>query len=230
MNISQTPGHVGIILDGNRRWARANGLETLEGHKRGSEVFKTVSLGLFERGVKYVSGFIFSTENWQRKADEVDYLMRLVIKAVEIHLDEYHKNNIRIRILGMRDNLKPSVLKAIEKTERKTADNTGGTLALCFNYGGREEIVEATKKLIASGVSPYEVDQQMVSSQMYAPEIPDIDLLVRTSGEQRLSGFMMWRAEYAELLFTQKHWPDITLADFDGFLDEYNQRKRRFGC
>lgn len=224
------PNHVGIILDGNRRWAEANGLKTLEGHRRGSEVFKEVSLGLFDRGVRYVSAYIFSTENWQRKAEEVNYLMRLVIKAVEIHLDDYHKKNIRVRVLGSRDNLKKAVLKAIERTEEKTAHNTGGELALCFNYGGRQEIVDATKKIVATGIAPSEIDENLFASQLYAPDFPDIDLLVRTSGEQRLSGFMLWRASYAELAFTPTYWPDMTPNEFDSLLDNYSERKRRFGC
>ena len=230
MQNESVPSHVGIILDGNRRWAKAAGKKTLEGHKRGAEVFKDISLGLFDRGVKYVSGFIFSTENWQRKADEVDYLMRLVIKAVELHLDEYHQKNIRIKILGSRDNLNKNVVKAIERTEKKTALNNGGVLSLCFNYGGRQEIVEAVKKIVASDISPIEIDQDLVTSYMYAPEVPDVDLLIRTSSERRISGFMLWRVWYAELAFIDKYWPDVTLADFDEVLEDYGNRQRRFGC
>ncbi len=223
------PNHIGIILDGNRRWAVENGRKTLDGHKRGSEVFKEISLGLFERGVKYVSAFVFSTENWQRKAEEIDYLMRLVVKAVELHLDEYDKKNICIKILGKRDNLHAKVLKAIERTEAKTANNTGGTLALCFNYGGRQEIVDAVKRIVASGVSELEVSEDLITNQVYSSDIPDVDLLVRTSSEKRTSGFMLWRAWYAELAFIEKYWPDIVLSDFDTVLDEYSKRQRRFG-
>lgn len=223
--LSALPIHVGIILDGNRRWAKNSGLDTLKGHQRGSEVFKNVSLHLFDKGVEFVSAYVFSTENWQRKAEEVDYLMRLVAKAVEMHLDEYHKKGIRIKILGSREKLKPAVLKAIERTEQKTASNTNGTLGLCFNYGGRQEIIDAVNKAKADG----DITEQIIGQNLYAPEIPDIDLLVRTSGEQRLSGFMMWRAQYAELLFEQKFWPEITTNDVDGWLEEYNNRQRRFG-
>lgn len=230
MNKTTAPNHVGLIMDGNRRWAIASGKKTLEGHKRGSEVFKDISIGLFDKGVKYVSGFIFSTENWQRKADEVDYLMRLVIKAVELHLDDYHQKNIRIRILGRRDNLKTNILKAIQRTEEKTAENNGGTLALCFNYGGRQEIVDAVKQIVVSGTKQEQINEEMLSNSMYVSEIPDIDLLVRTSGEQRLSGFMLWRAQYAELAFVDTLWPDMTMDKMDNVIEEYSNRQRRFGC
>ena len=224
------PKHVAIILDGNRRWAEANGKKTLEGHRRGSEVIKEISLNLFDKGIEYVTAFVFSTENWKRKAEEIDYLMRLLVKAVELHLDEYHRKNIRIRILGRRDNLKPVVLKALERTEEKTADNTGGTLALCFNYGGRQELVDACRQVVAAGIAPSDIDEDLLTSQLYAPDLPDIDLLIRTSGEHRLSGFMLWRASYAELAFVDKHWPAMTINDMDQVLDEYKNRKRRFGC
>lgn len=223
---STLPTHVGIILDGNRRWAKREGVDTLKGHQRGSETFKKISLHLFDKGVKFVSGYIFSTENWQRTAEEVDYLMRLVLKAVELHLDEYHKKGIKIKILGSREKLQKSVLKAIERTEEKTKQNTNGTLALCFNYGGRQEIVEAARTAANDG----EISIATITKHIYAPEVPDIDLLVRTSGEQRLSGFMLWRAEYAELLFEQKFWPEITDNDANKWLDIYADRKRRFGC
>ena len=230
MNEQPLPKHIGIILDGNRRWARDNGKKTLEGHQRGAEVIKETSLILFGKGVEYVTAFVFSTENWKRKAEEIDYLMRLLVKAVEMHLDEYHRKNIRIRILGRRDNLKPVVLKALERTEKKTVDNTGGTLALCFNYGGRQEIVDATRQIVALGVSAEEITEETIAQQLYAPDVPDIDLLVRTSGEQRISGFMLWRASYAELAFVDKHWPAVTTHDLDAILEDYKNRQRRFGC
>lgn len=227
MQETTVPNHVGIILDGNRRWAKLAGKDSLRGHQKGSEVFKQISLHLFDNGVRYVSGYIFSTENWRRTAKEVDYLMSLLMKAVEIHLDEYHKKGIKVKILGSRENIKPTVLKAIERTEEKTANNTKGTLALCFNYGGRSELIDAVRGVSEAGER---LSEESLASHLYAPEVPDVDLLVRTSGEQRLSGFMLWRAQYAELLFEQKLWPDITTEDADSWLDEYNKRARRFGC
>lgn len=227
---SVIPNHVAIILDGNRRWAESVGKKTLEGHRRGSEVFKEVSIGLFERGVSYVTAYVFSVENWQRKAEEVDYLMRLLIKAVELHLDEFNKKGIRIKIIGRKDNLKPAVLKAIERTEEKTANNSNGTLTLCFNYSGRQELVDAYKQIASQNTSPEDVTEEVISANIYAPEVPDVDLMIRTSGEQRISGFMLWRSSYAELLFIKKMWPDIKMSDMDAALSEYSTRQRRFGC
>ncbi len=229
-NESVTPKHVGIILDGNRRWAKNAGKKTLDGHRRGSEVFKEISVGLFERGVKYVTAYVFSVENWQRKAEEVDYLMRLLIKAVELHLDDFNKKGIRIKIIGRKDNLKPAVLKAIERTETKTAENTEGTLTLCFNYSGRQELVDAFKQIASKNILEEDITEELIGANIYAPEIPDVDLLIRTSGEQRISGFMLWRSSYAELLFIEKLWPDITMLDMDMALAEYATRQRRFGC
>ncbi len=224
------PRHLGLILDGNRRWAKAHGLKAVDGHKEGSEVFKRVSLAAFERGIEYVSAFVFSTENWHRSQEEVSFLMKLLIRAVELHLDEFHKRNIKIVMVGSRDELSESVLKAIERTEAKTAGNTGGTLALCFNYGGKPELVDAVRKIVAAGISPAEIDDTVIDAYLYQPAIPAVDLMIRTSGERRTSGFMMWRADYAELYFTDTLWPDFTVEDLDTALADYAQRQRRFGA
>jgi undecaprenyl diphosphate synthase len=224
------PSHLGIILDGNRRWAKENGKRASTGHRRGADVLKSLSLELFDRGVDVVSAFVFSTENWKRKASEVDFLMRLFIKLVDSFLSDFKSRNVKIRIIGSRENLNPKVLEAIDRAEKQTANNTGGTLALCFNYGGQEEIVAATKKLITNGVNPDNIDAKTFSDNTYSSDLPDIDLLVRTSGERRLSGFMLWRSPYAELSFVDKNWPDMTMADFDEIFVDYSNRQRRFGC
>lgn len=226
---SVAPKHVGIILDGNRRWAKKQGIPTLEGHRRGAEVFREIALAAFDRDIAYLSAFVFSAENWARTEEEVSYLMKLVVKAVEKYLDEFHKRGIRIVIIGQRNNLNMTVLKAIEKTEDKTKANQKGTLVLCFNYGGQQEIVDATKKILAENHTPSDVTQELFEQKLYSPEIPPIDLLIRTSGEQRTSGFMLWRAAYAELLFSEKLWPDYTVNDFDEALSDFNKRQRRFG-
>lgn len=223
------PTHVGFILDGNRRWAKEQGLPTLEGHQQGSEVFKEIALHAFERGVQYVSGFVFSSENWKRTEEEVGYLMGLVTKAVENYLDTFHKEGVRIVILGRRDGLRNKVLKAIQKAEEATKDNTKGTLALCFNYGGQDELVDAVKQIVESGVDSSDITPEFIQKNLYAPEVPPIDLMIRTSGEQRTSGFMLWRAAYAELYFCNKYWPSFTIEDLDGALDCYGARERRFG-
>jgi undecaprenyl diphosphate synthase len=226
---TQIPRHLGLILDGNRRWAKNRGLPTLEGHQQGAEALKTVALAAFDRGIEYVSAYAFSTENWQRTEEEVGYLMKLFMKAVELHLDTFHEAGIRIVILGRRDGLSSSVLKAFDRTEEKTKDNTRGTLALCVNYGGQEELVDAVKKLVASGVSPDEISRDKIQDSLYHPEVPGIDFLVRTSGENRTSGFMLYRSDYAELYFTDILWPDFDETELDKALNEYATRKRRFG-
>lgn len=229
MSDRSIPAHVGLILDGNRRWAKSKGLPTLEGHRQGAEAFKTVSLAAFDRGVKYVSAYTFSTENWQRTEEEVGYLMKLLIKAVEKHLKTFHEANIKIVLLGRREGLDKSVLRAIEKTEELTRDNTRGTLALCFNYGGKAELSDAVRAIVESGVSSAEITPELISQYVYAPEVPEIDLLIRTSGECRTSGFMLWRSEYAELYFTDTMWPDFDEEALDVALEDYANRKRRFG-
>lgn len=220
------PQHVGIIMDGNRRWATDQGLPTLEGHRRGSIVFKDTVIYAFERGVQTVSAYVFSQENWERTEEEVGYLMQLVIKSVEQYLDEFHERGIRLVILGRRDGLRRKVINAITKAEEKTKDNTNGTLALCFNYGGREEIADAAQCVAAAGKA---ITTQSITSALYQSQLPDLDLVIRTSGEQRLSGFMLWRAAYAELYFLDKMWPAFTPSDFDNALQAYSVRERRFG-
>lgn len=226
---SDFPTHVGIILDGNRRWAKRENLPTLDGHRKGAEVFKEVALGAFDGGVKYLSAFVFSTENWRRTEEEVSYLMRLLVKAVEKYLNEFDQRGIRILVIGQKEQIPKSVVDAITKTEEKTKDNQNGTLILCFNYGGHQEIVDATKRIMTANVNPIEVTEELIEQNLYSPEIPLLDLLIRTSGEQRTSGFMLWRAVYAELVFDEKLWPDYTAQDFEGALTEYKERQRRFG-
>ncbi len=222
--------HVAIILDGNRRWAKSRNLKTLDGHRKGAEVFRELSLYLFETcHIPYVTAYVFSKENWQRTEEEVSYLMKLVVKAVEKHLDEFHKKNIKVLVLGSRDGLTKPVLKAIERTEQKTAGNTGGTLSLCFNYGGKQEIVDACKRAIEDGVDPQHLTEESVSQHVYGADVPPVDLMIRTSGERRTSGFMMWRLDYAEMYFIDTYWPDMTTSLIDEALAEYSARKRRFG-
>ncbi len=223
------PRHIGFILDGNRRWATAQGLPTLEGHRRGAEVFREISLAAFDRGVEFVSGYIFSSENWSRTQEEVGYLMTLVLKAFETYLDKFHEQGIRILVLGERNDLDDKVLETVEQAEEKTAKNTKGTLGLCFGYGGKQEITHAVRRLIHQGITEKEVTPETIQEALYAPNIPDIDLLIRTGGEKRISNFMLWRAAYAELLFTDTLWPDFTIKDLDSTLLEYKQRNRRFG-
>lgn len=221
--------HVALILDGNRRWAKKRGLKSVEGHQRGAEVLKKIALNFFDRGIPYISAYIFSTENWQRTQSEVNYLMSLVIKATEKYLDEFNQKNIRIRIIGSRENLPKNVLNSIDKVESKTISNKRGTLALCFNYGGKDEIVRAVSNIVQDKVAQSEVTEELFESYLLSGELPPVDLLIRTSGEQRLSGFLLWKIAYSELFFTDTLWPDFDKSDIDEALEFYQGRERRYG-
>ena len=226
---SGQPKHVGLILDGNRRWAKANGLSSLQGHEKGYQNLRLiVDYLLGEKKIPYVSAYVFSTENWNRTKEEVGYLMKLVSRALSEYLDEFNKNNIRIAVLGSRSGLDKSVLKAVEKAEAETAKNTKGTLALCFNYGGQQELIDAINKLPSDSIG--KISETDIAGNLYHSEVPPVDLIIRTSGEKRLSGFMLWRASYAELYFCDKHWPEFTTKDADDALAEYANRQRRFGA
>ncbi len=227
---SNLPRHVGIIMDGNRRWARAKGLKTFEGHLRGYENLRTLSRYIIEeKGVAYLSVFAFSTENWQRTQAEVGYLMKLLVKAFGEYLEDFKKNDGRIVVLGSRQRLSPAVLKAVERAEAETEHGSAGTLAICFNYGGQAEIVDAAQRLL-EGPPAEPLSPEAFAEYLYHPDVPPVDLLIRTSGEQRTSGFMLWRAAYAELYFSDKHWPAFTKTDVDAALTEYAARQRRFGA
>ncbi len=224
---NSVPRHLGLILDGNRRWAKQQGLNTLEGHQKGAEVFREVVYAALNRGVEFVSAWVFSTENWQRTQEEVSYLMNLVLKVADKYLDEFHQKGVKILILGSREGLDDKVKQTLDRVVVKTKDNTKGTVALCFNYGGQQEIIDAVKRLPEAekaGLTPDTFEQYL-----YSKDVPDVDLIIRTGGEQRTSGYMLWRADYAELLFVDKLWPDFSESDLYAALDEYKKRNRRFG-
>jgi undecaprenyl diphosphate synthase len=224
-----TPRHIGYIVDGNRRWAKERGLPTYKGHAMGYKVVHEIARASFDAGVEYVSLYIFSTENWKRSQDEVGKLMNMFIKAAVDDLHVFQEDNIKVVILGSREHLSTGVLKAVESIESKTATNTAGTIAVCFNYGGQQEIADACKKIVQSGIQPNDITVELIGESLYAPEVPPIDVIVRTSGEQRLSNFMLWRSAYSELLFLDKLWPDMTKDDVTAILKEYSRRGRRFG-
>lgn len=229
MNEDNLPRHIGYIVDGNRRWARRHGLPAYEGHLAGYNALQDVTKATFDAGVKYVSAYIFSTENWQRSQDEINRLMSLVLQLLTADLHIFEENNIRLRISGSREGVSDKIVKAVDDAEAKTGANTGGTMVVCFNYGGRQEIADAVKKIIQSGVNEESVDPALIGQNLYVPDVPDCDLIVRTSGEQRLSNFMLWRAAYSELMFLEKPWPDMTKDDVSFILEEYSKRNRRFG-
>lgn len=227
--ILDVPTHLGLILDGNRRWAKQHHLTTIEGHRQGYETLKTIALSALEHGVKYVSAYVFSTENWQRDPKEVDGIMKILGWVLKNEVKGFHKKNIRLRVAGSRLKLAPNLLKAIDAAEGLTKNNTKGTVLLCLDYGGQQEIVDAVKTIVKSGVAANDVTVEMISNYVYAADIPPADLIIRTSGEQRLSNFMTWRSVYSELMFSPKYWPDFNEQDLLDAFEKYSTLYRRFG-
>jgi len=229
MTSEALPRHVGYIVDGNRRWAKARGLPGFAGHRAGRHTLQEVLLETVRSGVFYVSAYVFSTENWKRTKREVGKLMGLLLAVLTKDVHVFVENNIRMRVLGTREGLSKKMLKAIDDAEERTKDLTGGQILLCLNYGGHLEITDAVRRIVAKGVSANEVTPELIAQNLYTPDVPPCDLIVRTSGEQRLSNFMLWRAAYSELLFVDKPWPDMTKQDVTAILEEYARRNRRFG-
>ena len=223
------PKHIGYIVDGNRRWAKKHGIPAYEGHLAGYNALHEVVKASFDQGVEYVSAYIFSTENWKRSEGEVKNLMALVLRILKSDLHIFQDNNIRLKVLGSPEKVDNKILEAINDAETLTASNTGGVLGICLNYGGQLEIVDAFKKIMEAGIKADDITADMVDQNLYAPEMPALDMLVRTGGDQRLSNFMLWRSAYSELLFLDKLWPDMTKGDVTDILNEYNKRQRRFG-
>lgn len=226
---ASVPKHIGYIVDGNRRWARQHGLPTYEGHLAGYNAVQEVVRASFEAGAEYVSAYVFSTENWKRSQDEVNRLMGLALRIAKNDIKILLDNNIKVRVLGSRRGVDEKILAAIDDIEARSLNNTAGTLALCFNYGGQLELVDAFKKIAKKGVVPTDITPELIAQNLYAPDIPPVDLIVRTAGEQRISNFMLWRAAYSEMLFLDKFWPDMTKEDVNAILKEYLVRNRRFG-
>ena len=218
--------HLGIIADGNRRWAKENGLPKIEGHRRGFNKIETLVAAAAEAGIPYISFFVFSTENWGREASEVSYLMDLASSMVLKLAKKFAKSNIRMLILGSRERVDPKLVSLAEKAEKLTENCTGTTACFCFNYGGEQEIADAANKALAAGEK---ITPETIRKHLYKPEVPDVDMIVRTSGEERISGYMLWRAAYAEFYFLKKYFPEMEAADIENILKEYNKRSRRFG-
>ncbi|MBQ8156505.1 di-trans,poly-cis-decaprenylcistransferase [Candidatus Saccharibacteria bacterium] len=218
--------HLGIIADGNRRWAKENGLPKIEGHRRGFNKIETLVNAAAEAGIPYISFFVFSTENWGREASEVSYLMDLASSMVLKLAKKFAKSNIRMLVLGSRERVDPKLVSLAEKAEKLTENCTGTTACFCFNYGGEQEIADAANKALAAGEK---ITPETIRKHLYKPEVPDVDMIVRTSGEERISGYMLWRAAYAEFYFLKKYFPEMEAADIENILKEYNKRSRRFG-
>ena len=218
--------HLGIIADGNRRWAKEQGLATIEGHKKGLDAIKELVNGAAKAGIKYITFYVFSTENWGRSEAEVSYIMKLAETRIMKYAEKMKAKNGRLVVLGSKKRVSPKLINTIEKAEKLTADCDGITVGFCFNYGGELEIADAANiALEADG----EITPQTIRKHLYHPEIPDIDMVVRTSGEERISGFMLWRASYAEFMFIKKYFPEMSAQDIDDIIKEYDKRNRRFG-
>lgn len=226
------PYHVGIILDGNGRWATERGLKRSEGHKAGFETLKILSKHVFTRGVKVLSVFAFSTENFNRTKDEVDYLMNLFLKGFKSSIKEFNKNNIKVVFSGRKEPLSDKVYKSMKSLEKETLNNTGGVLNICLNYGGQTEIVDTTKKLINDvldgKLKTEDITPEIFMKNLYN-DLPPMDFLIRTSGEIRVSNFMLFSLAYAEMYFPLTYFPDFKEDEFDKALEEYTKRDRRFG-
>lgn len=218
--------HLGIIADGNRRWAKERGLPTLEGHKKGLAAIEELVAAAKDTGIKYITFYVFSTENWQRSEAEVSYLMKLAESRIMKMAEKMAKQNGRLMVLGSKTKISPKLASTIEQAEKMTAECDGITACFCFNYGGEQEIADAAT--IASKVEG-EITPETIRKHLYHPEVPDVDMIVRTSGEERISGFMLWRGAYAELMFMEKYFPEMTGDDIEVILAEYESRNRRFG-
>ena len=227
------PRHVAIIMDGNGRWAAARGLPRAEGHRRGVEALRRTIRAAGEIGIKIVTIFSFSAENWSRPASEIGELMGLLRRFVRNDLAELHKSNVRVRIIGERTGLDPDIGRLLTEAEELTKKNDGLTLVVAFNYGARQEIVRAVQRItdeIANGrMTAAGIDMDSITRFLDAPDIPDPDLIIRTSGEQRLSNFLLWQSAYSELVFVPTYWPDFDRATLESAIREYQQRERRFG-
>ncbi|HEY7202273.1 MAG TPA: polyprenyl diphosphate synthase [Candidatus Dormibacteraeota bacterium] len=226
---TSVPRHVGIIMDGNGRWARKRNRPHSFGHRAGVRAIKRVMYGCEELGVEVLSVYTFSTENWSRPRAEVRTLMRLFHEAFRRELDEINERGIRVFVSGRRAELSPAMQRQIADAEARTEGNRSGVLNVCLNYGGRAELVDAVRELIASGIQPDEVDERSIGRHLYRPELPDPDLIIRTAGESRISNFLLWQSAYSEIHVTDTLWPDFDIQDLKRAIQDYQTRVRRFG-
>jgi undecaprenyl diphosphate synthase len=223
------PQHIGIIMDGNGRWARGRGRPASFGHRAGVRAIKRVLEGCEELGVRVLSVYAFSTENWSRPRAEVRALMRLFHETMQREIEEMHRRGVRIVVSGRRDELSPRMRQRINEAIERTALNTNGVLNVCLNYGGRAEIVDAVRRLVSDGVPARDLDEASIAARLYNPDLPDPDLIIRTAGERRVSNFLLWQSAYSEMLVTETLWPDFDLDDLKAAIADYASRVRRFG-
>jgi undecaprenyl diphosphate synthase len=227
--ISPLPAHVAIIMDGNGRWAISRGLPRLAGHRAGTENLRRIITACVEFGIKYLTIYAFSTENWGRPREEVEGLMHILEDVIDRELDELHKQGVQLRHIGHLERLDPSIQQKVLQAIELTKNNDRLILNVAFNYGGRDEIVCAIKKIIADGIKPEEVTADLVSRYLFTAGVPDPDLIIRTSGELRVSNFLIWQGAYSEWYITSTYWPDFDKEEFRKALETYAQRDRRYG-
>lgn len=228
--ILNTPKHIGFIMDGNRRWAKEHNLPSLEGHKRGLyDALLPLVEKCADRGITHMTVWAFSTENWDRSKTEINYLISLIEQIFKDKIDELHEKNVRLNVIGRLTDFPKKVQRLAAEAMEKTKENTKLVFNIGLSYGGRDEIVTATRKLIETGVNPDEVTEELFSQYIFEAGQPDPDLIVRTSGEYRLSGFLLWQSAYSELYFTPKQWPDFDETELDKAIADYSRRHRRFG-
>jgi undecaprenyl diphosphate synthase len=229
----EAPTHVAIIMDGNGRWAKARNLPRIAGHQRGAETVKTIVRAAAEMGVSFLTLYGFSSENWNRPEDEVNDLMGLLRFYLRSEINYLHENGVRLLVIGDRDRLDDDIVKLIEDAEAQTAKNKAITLVIALSYGGRSEITRAARMLatrVAAGdLSPADIDEETLEASLFTSDIPDPDLLIRTSGEKRISNFLLWQTAYSELVFVDTLWPDFSKDDLENALLEFNGRERRYG-
>ena len=223
------PQHVAIIMDGNGRWASRRDLPRREGHRAGTANIRAVARCMSDRGVSYLTLYAFSTENWRRPQGEVEGLLGILSDALSREVEALHRDGVRLRHVGRLDRLSPDLRQAIEGAQALTQDNPGLTLSVAFDYGSRDEILEAMRRMLADGVAPEQVDDALVARYLYTAELPDPDLIIRTGGERRLSNFLLWQAAYSEYYFTPVLWPDFDEGEAARALEEYGLRHRRYG-
>lgn len=225
--------HIAFIMDGNRRWAKARGLPIIAGHEKGAKTLTEVSKAAKDLGIKYITVYAFSTENWKREKSEVEGLMNLLRKYLKESFKELEENNARIMFIGERDMLASDIVADMEKIENRTAKNDGITLCVALSYGGRQEIVAATRKIAElaqnGGLNIKDIDEKKFSDMLYTKDLPDPDLLIRTSGEERISNFLLWQLSYSEFYFSDTLWPDFSKEELVKIIDEYKNRERRYG-
>ena len=227
---NEVPSHVAIFMDGNGRWAQARGLDRLEGHEAGTENIRRILRHAAQRGVKHLTIWAFSTENWRRPEDEVSGLMDILGRALISETEELHRQGAQLRHIGDLTALAPQLQEAVKETIRLTSSNDRIVLTIAFNYGGRQELIQAAKRMIIEGVDPGSITEETFANYLYMPELPEPDLIIRTSGEYRLSNFLLWQGAYSELFFSPQYWPDFSEDDFDEALTSYTHRERRFGA